>query len=149
MLSVSAFVVPMLIRASNASHLQTYGPLKAEAGRVGSGARVLEVCEKTRPSWPASPATRHQTATRSTPQGYLLRFQLRAALTAHPARPWISVLTASPNVIPVNTSTPVTFTLQVFNNTEAAEQIDRVEILPQGRRINFVRNGEFNWIRSI
>ncbi len=131
MLSVSAFVVPMLIRANNASRLDQAGALRTEAGRSAIEHAVWRLQEDsgffgTLAGSP--PSTLYQLNEGS------LSADVTVATSSYssPANDIELVVTTNTPTIPINTETQVDFTIRVFNNTTAAQQISYIEISPQG-----------------
>ncbi len=131
MLSVTAFVVPMLVRAANTSQLQTYGPLKTEAGRSAVEHATWRIREDPAfiAGFTGSPPSNSYQLTEA---GLDAQISVSSPAYNAPDQTLDLVMTASPAVIPVNTSTQVTFTLEVFNNSETEQEVDRIEIFPQG-----------------
>lgn len=131
MLSVSTFVIPMLVRAANANQLQSYGPLKTESGRSAVEHTFWRLREDPTflSGFTGNPP---QNTYQLNAAGLDAQINVTSSDYSTPDHTLDLVVTASPAVIPASTSTEVTFTLTAFNNSETAQEIDWVEIFPQG-----------------
>ncbi len=127
MLSVSAFVIPMLVRASTTSNLQSSAPLKTEVGRSAFEHTAWRIQED--PTFLAGfagspPGSTYQLDI----GGETAQITVETGSYAAPPHDLALEVTLTPNVIRRWSNSQVDFTLTVYNNTEGTEEIDRVEV---------------------